>query len=194
MKTHYRISAPVLWTSLAAFALATGACDRNNRETASAQTTRSTAAAVASTAAAKTQPVSLTGCLQEGNRGTYILTELNRPKQPDSSNPTVIAGDKLAAAEEAYVLSSKTETDMSKLVGNRVHVEGTLARASDLSSKQPNADRKSVGTAGQSGELTAIESGHAIKEHDLAKVDVTSIQKVANACGSHAADASPQSK
>jgi hypothetical protein len=119
---------------------------------------------------------------------------LNRPQQPDSSNPAVIAGDKLAAADEAYVLSPKTERDLSKLVGNRVHVEGTLARASDLPSLRPSSERPSVGTAGQSGELTAIESGHVIKEHDLAKVDVTSIQKVASACGSHAAGASPHSK
>jgi hypothetical protein len=193
MKTHHRISATVLCASFATFALATGACGTNNRETVSTQTTDSTAT-VTSTGNAKTQPVSLTGCLQEGDRGTYILTELNRPKQPDSRNPKVIAEDKLAAAEEAYVLSSPTATDMSKLVGNRVHVEGTLARASDLSSTQPNHDRKSVGTAGDSGELTAIESGHVIKEHDLAKVDVTSLQKVANACGSNAAGASPHSK
>ena len=46
--------------------------------------------------------VSLTGCLQEGSHGTYILLELNRPAMPDSSNPSVVAQEDLAAAVHTY--------------------------------------------------------------------------------------------
>jgi len=141
--------------------------------------------------ATETTPITLAGCLQAGNRGTYVLTELNAPKQPDSSNPVVVADEKLAAAEKAYVLSSDKPTDLSKLVGNRVHVEGTLARSSDLVG---NKSGGTVATADQSGEVEAIESGHVIREKDLAKVHVSSVQKIADTCGNRAAVVTPHSK
>jgi hypothetical protein len=190
MKTPHRIAAPVLWASLAAFALAPAACG-TNRGTASAQTSGSTTA-VASPQTPTTQPMRLTGCLQEGNRGTYILTELNRPQQPDSSNRVVVAREKLSAAEEAYVLRSGQHADLAKLVGARVHVEGTLARPSDLLGRRGNGGTTT--SVGAAGEVKAIESGRVIREKDLAAIDVTSLQKVANTCGSHAANAAPRSR
>jgi hypothetical protein len=183
----------VLWGSLTAFALATAACGTSPHETASGRTTSSTTR-VTSTSTATTQSVSLTGCLQEGSRGTYILTDLNRPKQPDTSSPVVVAREKLAAAEEAYVLSSHTKTDLSGLVGDRVHVEGTLASPSDLLGTQPKAGGESVGTAGAMGEVKAIESGRVIKEKDLAKVDVVALRKIADTCGTRADGPARRSK
>jgi hypothetical protein len=128
--------------------------------------------------------------LQKGNHGTYVLTELNRPRHPDSSSPAVVAREKLAAAEEAYVLKSDTNQDLSKFVGDRVHVEGTVKRAADLSGTQPT----STGKAGQATDLKAVESGHAIKEKDLAEIQVTSFQKLADTCGTRTARRPHRSK
>jgi hypothetical protein len=181
--TSHRITSAALVTSLAAFALAIAACRTDHRVTTAAQTTSTTSAPTAAT----TQPVSLTGCLQEGKRGTYILTEVNTPQQPDSSNAVVVAREKLTAAEEAYVLSSNTAADLQKLVGGRVHVEGTVTRPFDVPGRQAKTGGESAATAGQTGDVKAIESGRVINEKDLALVHVTSLQKVANTCGSHAA-------
>jgi hypothetical protein len=114
-------------------------------------------------------PVSVTGCLQKGNRNTYIVTGLNRPAHPDSSNPQVVAQEKQAAAREAYRLTSGQTDDLKKLLGKRVHVEGTLKKA---------AGADVTGT-------TATAAGSTeIKQRDLAEVEVSSVQKVANTCGS----------
>src|ERR1051326_5763047 len=132
MKTHRWTTSGALLPALVTFGIAAVACGTSSHhESATGQTSRSTTA-TEHNVATETTPITLAGCLQAGNRGTYVLTELNAPKQPDSSNPVVVADEKLAAAEKAYVLSSDKPTDLSKLVGNRVHVEGTLARSSDL--------------------------------------------------------------
>jgi hypothetical protein len=75
-------------------------------------------------------------------------------------------------------------------VGDRVHVEGTVKRAADLSGTQPT----STGTAGQATDLKAVESGHAIKEKDLAEIQVTSFQKLADTCGTRTARRPHRSK
>jgi hypothetical protein len=115
---------------------------------------------------------------------------LNKPSHPDSSNPAVVAREKVAAAEDAYVLKSDTNQDLSKLVGDRVHVEGTVKRAADLSGTQPT----STGTAGRTADLKAVESGHAIKQKDLAEIEVTSFEKLADTCGTHTARRPRRSK
>jgi hypothetical protein len=192
MNTQNRISSLVMWAPLAALVLAIPACGRSHRETATAQTATPTTAAQPSPAP-PTEPVSLTGCLQKGNHGTYVLTELNRPRHPDSSSPAVVAREKLAAAEEAYVLKSDTNQDLSKLVGDRVHVEGTVKRAADLSDTQPTSAGLAA-TAGQAAEVKAVESGHAIEEKDLAEIQVTSFRKLADTCGTHTARRPHRSK
>jgi hypothetical protein len=191
MTNHHRTFVTVRWASLAALAVATATCGTNRRNTASVQTGSATPVTTAETPA--TQPVSLTGCLQEGNHGSYILTELNSPKHPDSSDPAVVAREKLAAAGEAYVLSTDKAPISPTLVGDRVHVEGILARASDLpGTHQTSGDAR--GAAGRTGELKAVESGRLIKEGDLAEIRVNSVQKVAGACGTHAAGLVRRSK
>jgi hypothetical protein len=126
----------------------------------------------------------LTGCLQEGKHGTYILTELNRPKRPDSSNPSVIEREELAAAEHAYRLASSEEQDLAKLLGRKVHVEGAVTKRSDLgASNNAQGGLRSVGTAGQANEAKAGASDdRQIEESDLAKVEVSSVREVAKAC------------
>jgi hypothetical protein len=180
MKLDHRISSTVLWASVAVFSVGTAACSRNRREAPPAQTTSPTTAAKPS-ATPTTEPVTLTGCLQAGNGGTYVLTGLNRPKNADSENPVVVANEKLSAAEDAYVLTSDTTADLAKLVGDKVHVEGTVTRASNFPGTK--ASKGTAGTSDQNGEVRAIESGRVIKEKDLARVHVASVQKIADTCG-----------
>jgi hypothetical protein len=163
------LRSPVLIASLAAASTMALACNKQpNESPTSSARTPAPAAEKHETEPAPT-PVSVTGCLQKGNRNTYIVTALNRPAHPDSSNPQVVAQEKQAAAQEAYRLTSGQTDDLKKLVGKRVHVEGTLKKAADA--------EVTGNTAG--GTATTRE----IKQKDLAEVDVSSVKKVANTCG-----------
>jgi hypothetical protein len=168
-----------------AVVLAAG-CNRQEQESNAPPSSAVSPPAPTAPAVAPPEHVALTGCLQKGNGGAYILTELNEPAQLDSSKPAVVAREKLAAAEAAYRLSSTDRRTLSHLVGRRVHVEGDLTKASDLVANATNRGQ-SIGTSGQSGEIRAIESGRVIRQADLAQVNVASIEKVANTCGHQAA-------
>lgn len=143
-------------------------------------------AATAAPSAAKPhspEHVSLTGCLQEGNHGTYILAELNRPAKPDSSNPSIVAHEDLAAAVHAYRLNASKDQKLSKLVGRTIRVDGTLTEPSDLVASNPAAGGP-VGTGGQGTETVGQAPGRReISQRDLAKVEVSSVVKIANVCG-----------
>ncbi len=160
----------------AVLGLATVACNRSN-QTSSNQVAPAPQPATNQAAAPTNQPVSLIGCLQEAH-GSYILTRVNEPAHPDSSNPSVVAQERLKAAEQAYRLDARDTHTLSKLLGKRVRIEGTVSKASDLVAR--NGGDLATGTSGRA----ATAAGRTIKASDLAKVDVTSAQKVANQCGS----------
>src|SRR5262245_53419455 len=51
------------------------------------------------------QPISVTGCLQQGSGRTYILTRLNEPAQKEvgtSGSPAAVEREQLRAAANAY--------------------------------------------------------------------------------------------
>ncbi len=168
--------------------LSAGACDSNT----STDTTDHTKAAPDTAAAAKgtsgtsddqPRPITLTGCLQKDG-SDFILTQINEPPKGEP-----VAQQDLKEAEHAYRLNAKNanDDDWSKLVGRQVHVDGTMAKASDLAQK--------VGTSG-SNDRTA--NGHdsdrmKIHESDLAQVDVSAIQQVAANCGNHSAKSAAKS-
>jgi hypothetical protein len=160
----------MLITSLAVAGTMILACNKQPSESPTTGASTPPPAAEKHEAEPAPTPISVTGCLQKGNRNTYIVTALNRPAHPDSSNPQVVAQEKQAAAREAYRLTSGQTDDLKKLVGKRVHVEGTLKKAAD-------AEVTSSAPAGAA-------ASHEIKQKDLAEVDVSSVQKVANTCGS----------
>ncbi|HEY2904782.1 MAG TPA: hypothetical protein VGJ29_02720, partial [Vicinamibacterales bacterium] len=156
-------------------------CHKSGTQTARTDTT--SASAPAPTAApSMPQSVTLTGCLQEGKGNTYVITELNEPKQPDSSQPAVVERERLAAAEKSYRLKSDDTAGMAKLVGHRVRVEGTLTRRANL----PESPSGSVATSGQRDDRKAESTPQDISQKDLAQVDVRSVQSIANACGGRA--------
>ena len=144
---------------------------------------------------AEQQRVNLTGCLQKGDSGSYILTEVNRPTAgsvPSGENPNgnKVEKEQLQAAQHAYRLSADNNNDLDKMIGAQVRVEGTVAQPSDL--KASTADRssdQSVGTSGSrdrdnanNGKTANNRDREKIDESNLAKVNVASIEKVSDGC------------
>jgi len=126
--------------------------------------------------------------LQKGDgRSDYILTEINTPKESvgtsgaaGTSGADTVAQERLQAAEHAYRLSGDHD-NLEPLVGKRVRVSGTLAQASDLNAHDDNGKMKDRDRA-------------KIGESDLAKVDVASVDSVADTCGGKASGRKARSK
>jgi hypothetical protein len=123
-------------------------------------------------------PVTLTGCLQKGDgRNDYILTERQTTRTavgtsgsaPSGSSADEVAREQMRSALHAYRLNGDHDS-LEALVGKQIRVSGTLAKRSDLN------DRSTAGTKERTAR-TAIDEG------DLAKVDVASIDSVADNCG-----------
>jgi hypothetical protein len=127
----------------------------------------------------KTSPVEqrvvLNGCLQEGIRNAYILTELDEPEHPDSSKAGVIAREKADALRHTYRLLSTRETNLSKLVGKQVRVEGTETTGSEA---LPQAAADISG-----GSSKKADTNTRVKQDDLPQVQVDSISPLGKACG-----------
>src|SRR5204863_3370881 len=164
-----RIKRRMLLPSTLLLGLVVVGCDSTNRNSANQQpNTAKTQPADTNGAAASAQPVNLTGCLQKGSRGSYILTKMNKPEQPNPSNPSAVARDQMAAAEQAYRLTANGDNDLSKLVGAQVRVEGTMSKRSDLMGKN-GAENGGVGTSGK-GDDSNKASNRDIDQGDLAEV------------------------
>jgi hypothetical protein len=183
----------LIGTCAAAALLSAAACSNDN-----ASRTNTTPATPAATSDAKgtsgdvdsqPKPISLTGCLQRGDGHNYILTELSEPSAGAGASDVKGDGSKVEkeqvnAAEHAYRLNAAknvNDDDWDKLVGKKVKVDGTLAKRSDI------ADNDRVGTSGDKDKDKDKDANDRdrvkIHEGDLAQVDVSSLQQVANACG-----------
>ena len=76
----------------------------------------------------------------------------------------------MRAAAHSYRLSGDRD-NLEPLVGKQVRVSGTMAKAADLDTHDDNGKLKDR-------DRTKIDEG------DLARVDVASVDSVADACGS----------
>ncbi len=142
------------------------ACGPNNADTTSAVDPDTGAPGASDVTTRTGSPITVTGCLQQEDHD-YILTAMN---EPGMAGAPAAAGNKvgteqLTEARHAYKLSSRDDLDV--LVGKSVRVEGTLARRSDVvrTGNQPTTDRQDL------------------DQGDLAAIDVTTINQVADACG-----------
>jgi hypothetical protein len=117
--------------------------------------------------ASQKSAVSLTGCLQRSRSNGYLLTEENEPKAGGA--PAVlqnkVARERWNEAEHAYTLNGDSDR-LEKLVGDRVQVRGTLARRSDVTPEE-----------------VSPRSDEHLTPHDLARIDVTSVKRLARSCG-----------
>jgi hypothetical protein len=135
------------------------------------------------------KPIDLTGCLQKAG-GSYVITKINKPspnaapasKKADGS---VVEREQAHAAQHAYRLRVEKDDDLEKLVGKQVKVSGTVTETSDLTARDDRrANDLSVGTSGsQDTNHDGKQDRARIRTGDLARVDVDSIQQVAEGCG-----------
>lgn len=182
-----------------AIALSAVACGNRSDRTATAGDENRTGQPPASGAAAagttankaaadeNASPVALTGCLQKGDgRSDYILTEVNSPRTSVGTSGTTgsakdrgaggsapsgdaVGPEQMRAAAHAYRLNGDRDS-LEPLVGRQVRVSGTMAKASDLNAHDDNGRMKDR-------DRTKIDEG------DLAKIDVASVDSVADNCG-----------
>ena len=110
--------------------------------------------------------MTLTGCLQRGNGGDeFILTQVNSQPRPLASSggneSTAVREKQREAAAHAYRLNGGP-ANLGKWVGHQIRVTGKLE------------DRRRVQTGA---------SDREVKEGDLAQLEVTSAESVAETCG-----------
>ena len=117
------------------------------------------------------ESMTLVGCMQQGDgRNDFILTEDNTARDitgTAGSSPSA-EQQRLQAAAKSYRLTD-ADQDLHQYVGKQVRVIGTLVEPTDIPT---TAD----GTAGS--------DRPRIRERDLAKVDVGTVETVAESCGS----------
>jgi hypothetical protein len=174
-----------------ALALSTGACAGDNSpdndlDRSAAVTNEGDRADNTAQRGHEGAPVTVTGCLQQGTgMNNFILTGVNRPTQSvGTSGSTAASGDavereQMRAAHHAYRLEGEDD-DFKELVGKQVRVVGTMAEGSELwretaSQKKGEDDHGNLDRSNR--DRIDVEQG------DLARVDVDTVEKIAEACG-----------
>jgi hypothetical protein len=152
-----------------AAAVAAAGCDNSaNRNTSS------TTPPAGDVSASKDQPVAITGCLMRGDgRNDFILTKANEPVGTSGApaEAGTVERKKMEAAARSYRLDGEND-QLEKLVGHQIRVSGTLEDTGDLN----KAEKSERGTSGEAGK------DREIKESDLAKIDVKSVESIADTC------------
>jgi hypothetical protein len=115
---------------------------------------------------AKQTPITVTGCLQQGDGHSYILTRINEPSQKSvgtSGQEGAVQREQMRAAANSYRIDPSGDVKMDDMVGKQAKVSGTLAEQADLP-KDTNRDELKI------------------KEGDIAKIDAATVSMVANNC------------
>jgi hypothetical protein len=114
-------------------------------------------------------PVTVTGCLQQGDGG-FILTQANEQPGPVATSGEQASRDvqqkQQQAAARSYRLSGDDD-NLRDLVGHQVRISGTIEDRGEVHERQ-----------GEQAREDEIERG------DLAELEVRSAQSVADTCGS----------
>jgi hypothetical protein len=146
-------------------------------------------------------PITVTGCLQQGDgMNNFILTGVNRPSQsvgtsgtesapratggtsaaaPGAAGGDVVEREQMRAAHHAYRLSGEDD-NFKELVGKQVRVVGTMAEGSELW-RETDGQKKGENDHGNLDRTNRdrIE----VEQGQLARVEVNTVEKVADACG-----------
>jgi hypothetical protein len=158
-----------------ALALSVTACGERNQANDDRDTVGTSGAAGEKTS------VTLSGCLQRSDGNDFVLTQANASS--GDTAPSKAASDRgsveqrqRAQASRSYRLSGDSD-QLRDLVGHQVRVSGTLDDRGDLKEDGGRTnDRGAVGTTGD-------RDRREIKEGDLARVDVSSVESIAKSCG-----------
>jgi len=162
----------------------------NNERTTSMNDNRPVGTSGSTAASPEKKPIDLTGCLQKAD-GSYVLTQISRP-EPNAAptdkkgDDSIVEREQMHAAQHAYRLTADKDDDLEKLVGKQVKVHGTVTEKSDLRADDRSANDLTVGTSGSQDRNHESERKDRAKINagDLARVDVASIDKVSEGCGS----------
>jgi hypothetical protein len=122
-------------------------------------------------AQAAPQATTLTGCVEYGPRDSYVLATMTVPARPDLSNESALEREELAAAEHSYQLTPEKGEELSRLIGTKVRVAGTL---SHVSGAAPAATGRAAGGRGQASAPPAID-----------QLSATDVRKLADHCDTH---------
>ena len=168
----------VVVASAAVFASACDKGDNANTTAANTPPAAGTSGAAARAADTSKPAVVLTGCLQEktGMLGDYILTQAKPVMSSGTAIGTAGAADgkdskgepkgieqrQLAQAERSYRLSGESDQLKGNL-GHEIRVRGTLIDRGDVA-----------------------KSDNDVSQSDLAKVDVQSVESIADSCNAGA--------
>jgi len=137
---------------------------------------------VATQNASSNAPLTVTGCLQQGDRNTYVVTRLNEPAQKNagsSGNGAAVEQEQLRAAANAYRIEPTGKLALETMVGKQVRVSGTLDEIADLPPASGSGSNSS-GSTGSNNRKESIDTGN------LAKLNATSVSVVAESCGGSA--------
>jgi hypothetical protein len=169
------------------------ACGNNNsnsagKTTANPNATPAPAASPASDQARADQnaePMTVTGCLQQGKRGAWIVTRLNEPSRKGvgtTGSAAAVEHEQLREAENAYRVNPPDDVKMDQLVGKQVKVTGKVTDRGDLS-KSANDATGTSGNASANDRNKKADKGLDISQDDLARIDASSITATGAACG-----------
>ena len=176
--------------ALIGFAVTLSACGSNDRTAQTAPADRNRPGGTSGSASIATkQVIDLTGCVQKAD-GSFVLTQISRPQPnaaPTNKKPgdgSLVEREQLHAAQHAYRLSADRDDDLEKLVGKQVKVHGTAMEKPDLlAGDDRRGNDLMVGTSGTQDNNHDRRNRAKIDAGDLARVDVASIEKVADGCG-----------
>ena len=169
---HSRLSKALLLTAGLGLALAGGACNRSANRADEATPGAAGTSGVSST-------ITLSGCLQKGSgMNNFILTQAMKPEAVGTGGSTpdsgAVAREQRRAAAKSYRLRGGDNDQLNDLLGKQVTVSGTITDRGDIAT-----DRNERRTAGSAQTTTTdIDSG------DIPKLEVQSIVRVSDACGS----------
>lgn len=130
-------------------------------------------------------PLTVTGCLQHTGSvvKAYVLTTVNSPAT--SVGTSGVTGDATAVAREqrrqawhAYRVTAKGQ-DLERYVGQQIQVTGTLEDTADLKTQRVSG-AKPQGVRG-------TVSPNELDLGDLGRIEATSVETLAQACGESAA-------
>jgi len=177
-----------------AVGLATVACGDNANRTSNKEPA-ATNATPTDSRGSNAVPITMTGCLQKGNgmMSSYILTQATRESGSVGTSGTAASGtrsdaskverEQANAAARSYRLSGDNG-QLGDLVGHKIRVTGTITDQGDTS-KTTAPEHGTTGTADDRAEAnrgTTDRDRSEVKEGDLAKVEVSSVESMADTC------------
>lgn len=137
------------------------------------------------------QPLTLTGCLQQGGgalRSGYMLTMLNEPSGVGTSGSVTQSGssverEQMRIAARTYRLSPKDDVELDTMVGKQVRVTGVIVEEADVPNGKGAIGSDSDSQRPNRDVTEQTRRGAQLDTSNLARLEVTNAAIVADVCG-----------